>query len=512
MPRLIRSEYSSAPTLVFSSLAGSVATALIPLCVTPLYIRVLGLEAYGLIGLYQTFQVLCMVFDVGVSSCINRELARLSADPANTQEMRDLVRTFEILYVGVGVLIGVVALAAAPLIAAHWIHPTKLGAVAAEVAIRGMAVTLAARWPISFYSGGLLGLQHHGLLYLVNFVAMILQSGGAAIILCWVSPTISSYFCWQAATGALQTPITALLLWHCLDRGARRARFDFCLLKKTIGFASHLGLTAVLGMVIGQLDQLILSRTVSLEAFGLYSIANSVTVSLNVIARPVFAAFYPRYTRTAVDPNSPSLPGMYHRSSQLMSVLIFSCATVLILCARDLVLLWTGNVALADGTHTLIALLAVAGALNALIQLPYALQLAHGWTMLGIKTNTVFLIVFSPVIAAAVYKYGQFGAAGAKILLNCGYVSLFVLLTHKRLLKAHASEWYRADVGVPLIGALIGGISVKLLVGWVAPNSAVASIIMTGAASFCGAAAAAPRLRRLLMVFVQQRVNTAFQH
>ena len=510
--RMIRRGYSSAHTLVFSSLAGSIATAIIPICLTPLYIRVLGLEAYGLIGLYQTFLVLCMVFDLGVSSCINRELARLSADPAKTQEMRDLVRTFEFLYVGMGVLIGVLAFAAAPAIATHWIHPTKLGPAAATVAIRGIAITLAARWPLSFYSGGLLGLQRHGLLYLVNFAAMLLQGGGAAIILCWVSPAISSYFYWQAATGAIQTPAIALLLWHCLEPGARRARFDLLLLKKTIGFASTLGLTAVLGMILGQLDQLILSRTVSLEAFGLYSVASSVTVGLNVITRPVFAAFYPRYTRTAVDPNSPYLPDMYHRSCQLMSVLVFSCATVLVLCARDLVLLWTGNEALAEGTHTLIALLTIAGALNALIQLPYALQLAHGWTTLGVKTNALFLVVFSPIIVGAVHGYGQLGAAGAKILLNLGYVSLFVLLTHKRLLRTHASEWYQSDVAAPLMGAFASGIAAKLLVGWAAPNSAVASIFMTGAASCCGATLAAPRLRRLLMVFLQQRVNTAFQH
>jgi len=64
----------------------------------PLYIKFLGIEAYGLIGLFMTMQALFMLLDMGLGATVNREMARLSVLPDKAQEMRDLVRSLEVIY------------------------------------------------------------------------------------------------------------------------------------------------------------------------------------------------------------------------------------------------------------------------------------------------------------------------------------------------------------------------------------------------------------------------------
>jgi hypothetical protein len=44
----------------------------------PVYIALLGIEAYGLIGLYASLQALYYILDAGMSATLNRELARYS--------------------------------------------------------------------------------------------------------------------------------------------------------------------------------------------------------------------------------------------------------------------------------------------------------------------------------------------------------------------------------------------------------------------------------------------------
>ncbi len=67
----------------------------------PLYIKFMGVEAYGLVGIYASLQVLSGLLDMGLSGTLNREMARLSIFPGREQQMRNLVRSLEMIYWGI---------------------------------------------------------------------------------------------------------------------------------------------------------------------------------------------------------------------------------------------------------------------------------------------------------------------------------------------------------------------------------------------------------------------------
>src|SRR5574339_1055043 len=74
----------------------------------PLYIKFMGIESYGLVGLFATLQGVFALLDLGLTTTLNREIARYSASPEKSQDMRDLVRTLETISWGLAFFIGAV--------------------------------------------------------------------------------------------------------------------------------------------------------------------------------------------------------------------------------------------------------------------------------------------------------------------------------------------------------------------------------------------------------------------
>ncbi|OAD21865.1 polysaccharide biosynthesis protein, partial [Candidatus Thiomargarita nelsonii] len=153
---------------IIANFTGKAWTALMSLAFIPLYIKFLGIEAYGLIGFFATLQALFGLLDLGLSSTLNRELARYSAQQGQEQKMRDLVRTLETIYWGMAILISVTVISIAPFIAEYWIKAENLSVETVQQSVVLLSIAIAFQWPLSFYSGGLMGLQRQALYNVLN--------------------------------------------------------------------------------------------------------------------------------------------------------------------------------------------------------------------------------------------------------------------------------------------------------------------------------------------------------
>src|SRR3972149_8616428 len=101
---------------LLANFAGQAWSALMTLALVPVYIKFLGIEAYGLIGFYAMLQGILVVWDFGLGQTLNRELARYSAMPEKAGDARNLVRTLETGYWAIGIAIGTAPVEAGPFI------------------------------------------------------------------------------------------------------------------------------------------------------------------------------------------------------------------------------------------------------------------------------------------------------------------------------------------------------------------------------------------------------------
>ena len=141
---------------IAANFAGSIWQALMALIFIPFYIKFMGIESYGLIGIFTTLQVIFGLLDVGLGSTLTREMARLSALPHKAQEMRNLVRTLETLYWSIAVLVGIAIISLSPFIAHHWVKAGQLSPKTIELALLIIGLVMVFQMPIGFYSGGLM--------------------------------------------------------------------------------------------------------------------------------------------------------------------------------------------------------------------------------------------------------------------------------------------------------------------------------------------------------------------
>ncbi len=438
------------------------------------------MEAYGLVGFYLMLQGIVQILDLGLSPTMNREMARYSATRDKAGEARDFVRTLEIGYWAIGICLGVGVFSAAPYIAIHWIKPGNLLVAEVQRAVAIMGALVALHWPLSFYQGGLLGLQRHVALNGISIASSALGSGGAVLILWRVSPTLSAFFSWQIAIGVVQVLMTTIALWRSLPPSGRSPRIVPSLIRQVGGFAAGMTGITLTALVLMQIDKVILSRLLDLKAFGYYVLACVVGNGLYVLISPMFNTVFPRFSEMVAKDDEKGLRDMYHGSTQLMAVLILPSACVIALFSHEIVSLWTGSLEIATHSAPIVSILVAGTALNGLMNLPFALQLAYGWTRIGLTINVCFIFILVPAIYYLTTRYGGIGAATAWFALNLVYMAVGVPLTHRRLLQGEAFRWFTRDAGLPLAGTLLVGLAArKVLPLLMGPWTTVSTLALT---------------------------------
>lgn len=462
----------------------------------PLYIRYLGMESYGLIGVFALLQAWLTLLDMGMTPSLNREMARFTAGAHTTQSIRNLLRSLEFIGVGVAILIGIFIWGLSAWLASGWLRADKLPMEVVSQGIAVMGFVVAGRFLEGLYRGALLGLQEQVLFNVVNAFFATVRAVGAVGILAWVSPTIQAYFVWQSIVSAGSVISLAALAHRRLPPAPLPARFSWQALGEVWRFAGGMMATAFLSILLTQIDKILLSRMLNLEAFGYYTLATVVVSVIGLLIAPITQAAYPRFTELVTTGDPTRLARAYHHSAELVTVLIGSIALMLFFFPAEILLAWTGDPVITQETAPLLRLLALGTFLNGLMHIPYMLQLAHGWAGLAVKVNLVAVTLLVPAMFWAVPRFGAIGAAWAWVLLNAGYVLIGIQIMHRRLLPGDQWKWYWRDVCVPLAAA----IAVAGVVRFLQPlttDIAMMSVwlVVTGVAIFGAALLAASGLR-----------------
>ncbi len=460
--------------------------ALMGLAFVPLYIRYLGMEAWGLVGFMAMMQAWLALLDMGLTPTINREMARFTAGAHSAQGIRDLLRSLEIIYGGIALGVVLLVWLAAPWVAQHWLAAQHLPAATVAQAIAIMGLVLAARMAEQVYRGAIQGLQHMVWLNGAQAALATLRWAGAAGVLIWVDTSIGAFFLWQGLVSMASLLILARQTYRYLPRASRAARFDGQAVRAIRRFAGGMAAITLLALLLTQVDKLLLSKLVPLAEFGLYTLATTVATALLLLVVPLANAVLPRFTELVVRADASALIGTYHSASQWAAVLLIPPALVMAAFAEPLLWAWTGNRELAQQAAPLLALLALGTMCNGFMHVPYMAQLAHGWTGLAARVNVVAVAIIVPAILWAVPRYGAIGAAWVWLALNTGYVLIGIHFMHRKILQGEQWQWYGRAVSLPL--AVASGIVFAMKLAAPALSGRVESVLficMAGGLALC---------------------------
>ena len=491
---------------IVANLVGGAVNALLGIVLVPFYLRYLGIEAYGLVGFFATLLAIFGLFDLGLGLTLTRSMARLSATPGNELQKRDLLRTMELVYWAISLVMGTAIFVLAKVIATRWVDAENLPVATVTNAIRLMGLVGALQFPLALYQAGLLGLQRQVAVNVIRTGSAAVRGAITLIVLAYVAATVDAYFITQAAVTFAQLALTLILLWRTLSsrRAAPAPRFRAAILRKEWRFAATISANTIIGAFLTQSDKVVLAGILPLSEFGYYVLAGTVASALWFAIAPVNTAVYPRLTELIEIGDHNALTSLYHTAAQLVAIAVVPAAATLILFGHDVVLLWTQDAVAAEKTTLPVALLVGGTAVNGLVSVPTYLQVAAGWPQLTMYTNLAGAVALVPAIAYMSTHYGAPGAASVWLLLNLCYLFITIPVMHRRLLRGDKWSWYGRDVLLPVIAASAVGLLFRLQMPSFASQLATAAYIAFAAS--CMAAAtilACHRVRGRAVTFVR---------
>lgn len=444
---------SSFSVNMISNYLGRGWEAAMSIAFVPLYIRFLGVEAYGVIGLLAVIQSFMMILDFGMTPTLTREASRYQSGEQPLEYFRDLVRSIEWL-VAAAALVIVAALAlAAPWIADHWVRAESLAQSDIAVALSVGGALIAMRFFESVFRGTLYGLERQALANGIAALFATVRGAGSVAVVALTDFGLTGFFAWQAAVSLVTVVAMRAAVRWSLPLLTRRPRFSATALRAIGRFALGMVAISLLALAATQADKLILSRLLSLEAFGYYMFAANVALMLELASAPLMTALYPRVIDFMARRDEAGLTDFFHRWARVVAVLTAPAAAWLVFFAEPIILLWSGDPVLAARSGPLLSVLAIGMFLHAQCVLPYQVQLAAGWTGLGIWSNAAALVTIVPALLLLAPRFGAFAGAWTWLAVASLYFLMTAGVMFARLLRGERARFVMVDVIVPATAA-----------------------------------------------------------
>jgi O-antigen/teichoic acid export membrane protein len=402
---------------------------LLGLISAPIYIKLLGIESYGLVGFYITLQATLQVFDFGISPTMTRELARFSVDEDGNKKSRDFVRSLESIYWGIGIGISLLLLVLSPSIAHEWLKVKNISDSTLSFVTLVIISLIFIQWPLSFYQGALIGLNRQTIANTIGVFFNFLRFSVSLSVLFLIDASIESFFLSQFICSLIQILVSIVAVWSILPKSETQPKFDFQFIRESIQFSVGVGSINVLGLLLTQMDKIILSTLLSLEQFGYYVLASTVGRSISIVTTPVFNYIFPKFSTLVAEENQEHLSLTYRTSNQLMIVIAVPLSITIAFFAPDILTMWTHNSDIVTNVSKPTSILVLGTGLNSLMMTPYLLHLAYGETRRWFFMTMGFAGLLFTFLIIIVPTSGTIGASSTWLLLNSLQVLVGIPLT-----------------------------------------------------------------------------------
>ncbi|MBN1126569.1 MAG: polysaccharide biosynthesis protein [Sedimentisphaerales bacterium] len=447
---------------IIANLCGRGWSTFLAFAVFPIYLTFLGVEAYALIGFHAVLFSLLGMLDLGLSTTLTREQARLSVCEEGKSEQRDLLFTMESVY-GVILLTGsvVVVLLAKP-IALYWLKANTLSEEAVIWAIRLMGPLIGVQMYVFFYHAGLLGLQKQ---VAVNIVSVVFGTSRCilTVLFLWlIWRNIVGFFICQVSMAIIEVITLRVLLWKILAGSAHKVAFRVTMLREAAPFAGGILGNSLTGVILVQMDKFLLSRLLPLDIFGYYVLASMGAHALWPVITAVNQAFFPKYTQLLNQGLYDTMTELHHRCNQLISFLLFPIACLVFFFSYELILFWTHDSVTAVRSHHIFTVLIV-GVVFAGLAFPYVQVLfAAGKPHVLMWINLFSIPVFGLLFILLVSRYGAIGAAITwSVVIGVGKLLSLLFFVSRPILKEDPLRWFTRDCITPFMSTLAVG-----FLGW----------------------------------------------
>lgn len=465
---------------VAANYVGQFYIAAVNILLLPVQVRLLGSEAYGLVGFFAMLSGWLQLLDIGLSPTLARETAKYRAGGLDKDSYRQLLYSVGALFLSLGVAAGLLVFALSGPISRRWLHLQSLSPSTVADAVAIMGFVFALRWQATLSRSVLVGLERQVWVNIINATFATLRSVGVLAALRWLSPTPKTFFVYQAAVAAVELSVLQLIVHRSLALGLpTRASLSLAPLRRVANFSLTIAFAAAVSVSTTQLDNLLLSKFLPLSEYAWFSLAVMAAGGINLLSGPIGQAVQPRLTYLNTTSDEPNFRATYSDATQMLSAIALTASFTLAFGARPLLWAWTGNAELADRTAAVLSFYALGNGFFAVVAMTYYLQIARGDLRLHLRGNLTFAVLLLPTIVVATLSRGMLGASLAWCGANLSFLLVWSAIVHKRFLPGEHLRWLLRDALLP--GLVGGAASLSLhFVHWAALSRLSTALALAG--------------------------------
>jgi O-antigen/teichoic acid export membrane protein len=439
---------------LIANYAGQLVTVALGIVMVPIYVRQLGVEAYGLIALIAVLVAWAQILDLGLSPTLCRELAALRGGIGSQQEVSLLLQSLEKFVCGVCVVLIALSIYAAPYFAQQWLNAKTLPAHEIHAAFVLMMMMVSARCMSALYRGGLVGTDRQVVLNVIVVTFALVRSVLVVPVISFC-PHVEVFFLWQLGAIIGEAVTMRILLGRAISAPFFTKRFSPALLVARAKLSLSIAFSAFVWASTTQIDKVILSKILPLSGFGVFSMATLLASGIMLLATPIQQAFIPRFTIESVG-NSKRLFSMYLLATEITSVAVIPVA-VIFACVPEVVFrLWSASAPSTPEAFRVLQCYSIGNACASIAALAFLIQYAKGNLSLHLKGNVGFFLVLVPAIVYGAFHQGATGVAYAWLGLNVFMVAVWVAIVHRKFLPGINAMWYRGVTARLALASMVG--------------------------------------------------------
>ena len=400
----------------------------------PIYIHYLGFESYSIISFTLVIAGLMVVLDAGLTATLSREFARM--DNTLTEKIR-IFKTAESFYFIIIGLCIIILYFLSDAIAYKWLNLNNFNPYRVSYFIKIISFGIGFQMLLRFYLGGLLGLEKQIKANLFQISWGIVRNGLVVVVIIF-APNLEMFFLWQT----FSTVIFAIVLKFTLNKSLTGSyvfdlvpKIEMAVFKNIWRFAGGMLLISLVASLNLQMDKLTISKLLSVESLGYYTLAVSLSMGILIIVNPISVALLPRFTALYSKGKSIEASLLFSKINMYVVIVVFAVMANISFFAEKIIWIWTGNEELAIQAHIYLPIIAISYAMFALAIFPYNIAIANGYTKLNNKLGLISLFVTLPGYWFATKYYGGLGAASVFCVVQTSITLIYIYFINKKFLK-----------------------------------------------------------------------------
>ncbi|MBI6664656.1 hypothetical protein JJD66_11150 [Pseudomonas sp. MF6751] len=453
---------SNLRALLFASLSGRMIYAIASLVALPLLSKLLGAEAVGLVGFFSTIVMVMMVFEGGLTSNVIQQLAwrRVREERAPRRfsaSSGSLILTYVGFFAAVGAVLAFIIIGLSDAIVQQWLKFSELSNAQVEYSVKCMGVFVGLNLPVMILQGVFVGREQQVKLNALYIPYSLARTIGVLLVMLafpdWRS--VEEYFLIQVFIQITYLFLLIVVLSKEFAAVLGALSFRFLYLKRGWKFSRGVLLISITSIFVVQIDKLYLSGNSSLADYAAYSLASTLAGFPYIFSTALNSVLFPRFSINLDVADESKVASLFGVSCAAITFLmVVLCVAVYFFCGHLLALFFTSDLAASIGL--ILPILLIGTALQSVLIVPFALQLAAKWTSLALRLNLFWIPIVLLLLPALVHKFGVMGGAYAWLIYNVFSTALTFILVARRFsfLKAVNAELLRI-FAVTLISSVV---------------------------------------------------------